>query len=49
MVDFLPINKKLWTSSFVCAVAGYSLIWFSIFYYIIDVKDGSFPNEDEQY
>ena len=33
-----PINKKLWTSSFVCAVAGYSLIWFSIFYYIIDVK-----------
>jgi predicted acyltransferase len=33
-----PINKKLWTSSFVCAVAGYSLICFSLFYYIIDVR-----------
>lgn len=33
-----PINKKLWTSSFVCAVAGYSLLMFAIFYYIIDVK-----------
>ena len=33
-----PINKKLWTSTFVCAVGGYSLICFSIFYYIIDVK-----------
>ncbi len=33
-----PINKALWSSSFVCAVAGYSLIMFSIFYYIIDVR-----------
>ena len=33
-----PINKKLWTSTFVCAVGGYSLICFSVFYYIIDVK-----------
>ncbi len=33
-----PINKKLWTSTFVCAVGGYSLICFAIFYYIIDVK-----------
>lgn len=33
-----PINKALWSSSFVCAVAGYSLIMFSLFYYIIDVK-----------
>ena len=33
-----PINKKLWSSSFVCAVGGYSLICFSIFYYIIDVR-----------
>ncbi len=33
-----PINKALWTSSFVCAVAGYSLIMFAIFYYVIDVK-----------
>ena len=34
----LPINKALWSSSFVCAVAGYSLLVFALFYYIIDVK-----------
>jgi len=34
--DF-PINKNLWTSSFVLNVGGYSLILLSIFYYIIDV------------
>lgn len=34
---FYPINKALWSSSFVCAVAGYSLIMFALFYYIIDV------------
>lgn len=33
-----PINKKLWTSSFVCILAGYSLILFALFYWIIDVK-----------
>ncbi|MFD2554163.1 acyltransferase family protein [Sphingobacterium tabacisoli] len=33
-----PINKKLWTSSFVCVVSGISLILFSLFYYIMDVK-----------
>ena len=33
-----PINKALWSSSFVCAVAGYSLIMLSLFYYIIDVR-----------
>lgn len=36
-LDF-PINKNLWTSSFVMNVGGYSLILLSIFYYIIDVK-----------
>jgi len=36
-LDF-PINKKLWTSSFVCVVAGYSLGLFALFYWIIDVK-----------
>lgn len=35
--DF-PINKKLWTSSFVLAVGAYSFACFAIFYYIIDVK-----------
>lgn len=33
-----PINKMLWSSSFVCVVAAYSLILFAVFYYIIDVK-----------
>ena len=32
-----PINKNLWTSSFVCFVGGISLLLFSIFYLIIDV------------
>ena len=33
-----PINKALWSSSFVCAVAGYSLLMLALFYYIIEVK-----------
>lgn len=33
-----PINKALWSSSFVLAMAAYSLILFSVFYYIIDVR-----------
>jgi predicted acyltransferase len=32
-----PINKNLWTSSFVCWVGGLSLLLFSIFYLVIDV------------
>ena len=36
-LDF-PINKNLWTSSFVLNVGGYSLILLAIFYYVIDVK-----------
>lgn len=33
-----PINKSLWSSSFVCVLAGYSLLLFALFYYVIDVK-----------
>lgn len=33
-----PINKRLWSSSFVIYVGGWSLILLSVFYYIIDVK-----------
>lgn len=33
-----PVNKNLWTSSFVLHAGGYSLILLSIFYYIIDVQ-----------
>jgi predicted acyltransferase len=32
-----PINKHLWTSSFVCFVGGLSLALFALFYLIIDV------------
>jgi predicted acyltransferase len=34
-----PINKNLWTSSFVCFVGGLSLLLFSIFYLVIDVLE----------
>ncbi len=34
----LPINKMLWSSSFVLAVGSYSLIMFALFYYIVDVR-----------
>jgi predicted acyltransferase len=33
-----PLNKKLWTSSFVCVVAGYPMLVFALFYYLIDIK-----------
>ena len=36
-LDF-PINKNLWTSSFVCLVGGLSLLLLSLFYYVIDVR-----------
>ena len=32
-----PINKNIWTSSFVCFVGGLSLLLFSIFHLIIDI------------
>lgn len=35
-LDF-PINKNLWSSSFVLHVGGYSLLLLALFYYIIDV------------
>ena len=35
---FVPINKMLWSSTFVCAVGAYSLLMMALFYYIIDVK-----------
>lgn len=35
--EVLPINKKLWSSSFVLAVGAYSLGMFALFYYITDV------------
>ena len=35
-LDF-PINKNLWTSSFVMQVGGLSLLLMALFYYVIDV------------
>ncbi len=32
-----PVNKNLWTSSFVLVAGGWSLVYLSIFYLIIDV------------
>ena len=32
-----PINKQLWTSSFVCFSGGISVLLFALFYWIIDV------------
>jgi len=34
---FFPINKNLWSSSFVCWVGGLSLLLFTLFYLVIDV------------
>ena len=33
-----PVNKKLWTSTFVLASAAYSFLMLAIFYWIVDVK-----------
>ncbi|MBO4263370.1 MAG: DUF5009 domain-containing protein [Bacteroidales bacterium] len=33
-----PINKKLWTSSFVLVVGAWSLAMFALFYYLVDVR-----------
>lgn len=35
---FVPVNKKLWSSTFVCAVGAYSLAMMALFYYLIDVR-----------
>ncbi len=35
-IDF-PINKNLWSSSFVLYAGGFSLVLLAIFYYVIDV------------
>ena len=33
-----PINKPLWSSSYVCLAGGLSLLLFALFYWIIDVR-----------
>ena len=34
----LPLNKKLWTSTFVLVVGGYSVAAYALVYYIVEVK-----------
>jgi len=36
---FFPINKNLWTSSFVLQCGGLSMLLMSLFYYLIDVLE----------
>jgi predicted acyltransferase len=36
--SLFPINKTMWSSSFVFFAGGWSIIIFAVFYYIIDVK-----------
>ena len=36
--NWMPINKKLWSSTFVLAAGSYSLALFAAFYWIVDVK-----------
>ncbi|UFH56149.1 acyltransferase family protein [Spirosoma sp. KNUC1025] len=36
--QLFPINKRLWTSSFVLYVGGWSLGFLAVFYYVIDVR-----------
>lgn len=36
--SFFPINKNMWTSSFVLFAGGWSILLFTFFYYIIDVS-----------
>ena len=36
---FFPINKNLWTSSFVLMAGGWSLVLLSLFYFIVDVLE----------
>jgi predicted acyltransferase len=35
---WLPINKNLWTSSYSIFMAGWALVCFAMFYWLIDVK-----------
>ena len=37
-MPWCPVNKKIWTGTFVLASASYSFILLSVFYWIIDVK-----------
>ncbi|HTW80386.1 MAG TPA: heparan-alpha-glucosaminide N-acetyltransferase domain-containing protein, partial [Terracidiphilus sp.] len=35
---WFPLNKKMWTSSYVLAAAGWSLVAFALFYWAVEVR-----------
>ena len=39
--NFLPINKRLWTSSMTLVTGGYCYLLLALFYYVIDVLEWS--------
>ena len=39
--EFLPINKRLWTSSMTLVTGGYCYLLLALFYYVIDVLEWS--------
>lgn len=43
-----PINKKLWTSSYVLYAAGWSLLLLALFLWIEDLRAGSKPSTDKR-
>lgn len=38
MHQFFPINKKIWSSSFVVFMSGWALVFFAFSYFMLDVK-----------
>jgi len=44
ILDFIiPINKSLWTSSYVIVTAGFACLTLAVFVYIIDIKEIKSP------
>jgi predicted acyltransferase len=39
--NFLPVNKRLWTSSMTLVTGGYCYLLLALFYYVIDVLEWS--------
>ena len=38
---WLPLNKKMWTSSFVLVTCGWSLLLFAVIYWAVEVRSGA--------
>jgi predicted acyltransferase len=38
---WFPLNKKMWTSSYVLVAAGWSLLLFALLYWIVEVRGGA--------